>query len=45
MLSTVDVKVKDTVMISSPRFTPKAFKAITNASVPDPTPIACLTPM
>jgi hypothetical protein len=35
MASTVAIKLKDWVITSSPFFTPRAFKAIFNAAVPE----------
>jgi len=39
-----DAKQKGVVITSSPFFNPMAIKAIRKASVPELSPIACLTP-
>ena len=45
IVSAVAKKVNGVVITSSPAPIPKDFNAITKASVPFPTDIACLTPM
>jgi hypothetical protein len=44
MASAVAKKVKGVVITSSPGPTPRARRAMTKASVPEFTPMACFTP-